>query len=731
MKVNLSFIIVNYKADDVLLECVKSINSANISHRYEIIIIDNFPNSRFKKNIHLVKNVKYVLNKKNVGFGAANNQGAKIAQGKFLYFLNPDTSINENGTDYLLSLFLTDKNLGIAAPLLHDKNNRVYPLQGTTRLNPLNAMIALSFINKVFPNNPISRRYWLADWNKKNARTVDVMPGTAFLMKRELFNKVGGFDTKFFLYFEENDLANRVIKEGYTIKIIPKARVFHAWGVSTRKKEGIQAIFNESRDYYFKKYYGNHLALLVRCVLSVNKYTIVLLLIILIAIFLRIDRISTLMMFIGDQGWFYISARNLLINGEVPIIGIQSSRLWLHQGPLWTYMLALPMYIFKFDPVSGAYLAVLFGILSTTLIYKVGKLLITREFGLIASSLYAVSPLIVIHERMAYHTSPISFFTILYTYALTKWIRGNVYYFPFALFVLSLLYNLELAIVVLWPPVIIFLLYGIYKRKKWAINLKTKKMMTYSAIGFLIPMLPIIFYDVQNGFPQTIKYSAWIVLQILSIFSLNKDLTNYSVFLDFTFIHLKRLYLLQSVYISIILSVLSIVTLISSTILYRKINLVTISLITVIPLLGYFISHTPSEAYLPMLFPGLILALSYLFYVLLSSRFKILSLALLIFVLISNFVLVVSNNYLMEKPLGYGWPIEKRIEVAKSIINVAGSRPFNLVFKSPTAPTFHSSTLNYEYLIWWMYRISPNHDASLKIIVTERENKIEVSEIKM
>jgi len=67
-----------------------------------------------------------------------------------------------------------------------------------------------SFLNKVFPNNPISKKYWLKDWNHKSDREVDVCPGTAFMISSELFKKIGGFDERFFLYFEEDDISKRV-----------------------------------------------------------------------------------------------------------------------------------------------------------------------------------------------------------------------------------------------------------------------------------------------------------------------------------------------------------------------------------------------------------------------------------------------------------------------------------------------------------------------------------------
>src|SRR3990172_3783075 len=119
--------------------------------------------------------------------------------------------------------------------------------------------------------------------------------------------------------------------------------------------------------------------------------------ILVVGAFLRLDRLGELMAFIGDQGWFYLSARDMLISGNIPFVGITSSHTWLHQGPLWTYMLAGALWISNFNPVSGAILTALGGTSSIFLIYKLGKEFFSKTFGLVAALVYATSPLIIIH----------------------------------------------------------------------------------------------------------------------------------------------------------------------------------------------------------------------------------------------------------------------------------------------------------------------------------------------
>lgn len=404
----ISIIIVHYKVPKALLLCLQSIIASNPKVPYEIIVVDNDEEPTIKSNLHKkFPKVIYIKNASNVGFGSANNIGAKKAKGKYLFFLNPDTLLYKQTMDALISFIKDKKDAGIVAPLLLDTNEKPYT-QGTQELTPFRAIFALTFLAKLFPF--FSQRYYFKEWDKKSIKEVAVAPGTAFVIEKSIFEKVGGFDEKFFLYFEEFDLCKRVRALGYKIFIIPNAKVQHIWGLSTKQKEDKDEIFNKSRFYYFKKHYGLFKANLVEVFFKINKYTLTLILSLLLGLFLSAFKIHDLMPFIGDYAWFYISARDVVTEGALPLVGIASSHPWLHQGALWTYMLAPVLWGFSFDPVSGAYLTILFFIATIVLMYKVGSAVFSKSVGAIAALLYATSPLIVTHARSPYHTSPIPFF---------------------------------------------------------------------------------------------------------------------------------------------------------------------------------------------------------------------------------------------------------------------------------------------------------------------------------
>ena len=242
MKPKVSIIIVHYKNKTVLKECLNSIKK-NVKVSHQVVVVDN--------------------DKNNIGFGAGCNKGAKTAKANYLFFLNPDTILLKNCLERLTKFLDTQPKVSAVAPILLNKEKKPYPIQGTNNLTPLRGIFALSFLNKYWSNNPISKSYWINVLNETKPIKVQVLPGSAFLIKRKVFQELNGFDENFFLYFEESDLFYRLTQKNHQLFILPQAKLVHLWGKSTPKSAKIKKIFNASRFYYFKKHFGLLKALLV------------------------------------------------------------------------------------------------------------------------------------------------------------------------------------------------------------------------------------------------------------------------------------------------------------------------------------------------------------------------------------------------------------------------------------------------------------------------------------
>lgn len=240
-----SIIIVNFNTKNLLKNCLSSIFNNYKSSDFEIIVVDN--NSQ-DSSVTMLKNefadnkIKLITNNRNIGFGAANNQGATMARGEYLFFLNSDTIIKENILIPLRHFLDSYENIGIIAPklLLEDGSEQQHAYGGFPTLF---SVIADKFKKKKIKNS----QPFEADW----------ISGAALIIKRDIFNKINGFDEKFFMYFEDIDLCKRVKDLGYKVMVFPKIAVIHLGGKSLNKFSKRKEYYYKSQDYYYKKHYGN------------------------------------------------------------------------------------------------------------------------------------------------------------------------------------------------------------------------------------------------------------------------------------------------------------------------------------------------------------------------------------------------------------------------------------------------------------------------------------------
>lgn len=284
----LSIIIVNYNSYAFTTSCIKSISKSNIKHDWNVIVVDNSREVSLKNflqnNYKKFPRVTYIPLKSNVGYSKANNIGIRKSKSKYIMILNPDTRVNPNSINKLIAFM--DKNLsfGAVAPTLINKDGESYMQIGVKMLNPLNSIFILSFFSKVFPNNYFMKQYWNRNRKTEKIDIVELIPGSAMLLRRSAMSEVGNFDENFFLYFEEADLSKRLSEKGWRLAILRNATVFHEWGGSTIKSKKTTAIFKESRFYFFRKHYGLVPAIFLEFFLNINKKNTTLLIIMILVI---------------------------------------------------------------------------------------------------------------------------------------------------------------------------------------------------------------------------------------------------------------------------------------------------------------------------------------------------------------------------------------------------------------------------------------------------------------
>ena len=443
----------------------------------------------------------------------------------------------------------------------------------------------------------------------------------------------------------------------------------------------------------------------------------------LLSFLLLFFKLSTLMPFIGDQAWFYLSARDVWEIGAVPLVGITSSHTWLHQGPLWTYLLAALLPLGKFNPILPAFFTVLVTQVTFVWFYIVAGEFFSRKAAFVATAFFATSPLVIMAARMPYHTTLIPTFCLMLLFVTFLWVRGNAKVFPLLFFFLAVLYNLELATVVLWLVPLLLLIYGFWLKAAWFSSVMNKKSLLLSFVFGVVPMIPILLYDSSHGFPQTIVYGGWIVARVLHpllpLLPLAPSGHSFSEMFSFLVKNNAGLVLGGQELFAVIITLVGIIWFVASVLKSKNLLQIIVGLYFFIPLLGLLLSKTPSGAYIPMLFPTFFLLLGIGFANLARNVQQSIVLAVVVVgIVLLNSVWLVTNNYLIKTPQGNGVGIAERVAAAKAIVEAADGKKYSLIQEGPGSE-FESSRMNTEYLTWWLG--NPPQEKRQQIVFTVKE----------
>ncbi len=231
----LSIIIVSYNTSKLLFECINSIYLHVPKLSFEIIVVDN--DSKDGTQMMLKEKyptIKLIELNENVGFGSANNIGVQASKGEYILLLNSDVIIIENFIDELIEYLKANPNTGILGPkLLNCDMSLQYSCRNFPTLRDI--LYREIYINDYISPKFINNHWEMRKWSFDSIRTVDYICGAVMIMKKSLFEKIGGFDKIFFMYSEEVDLCLRLSNLGYSICYYPFKKVIHIGGGSSKE----------------------------------------------------------------------------------------------------------------------------------------------------------------------------------------------------------------------------------------------------------------------------------------------------------------------------------------------------------------------------------------------------------------------------------------------------------------------------------------------------------------
>ncbi len=250
-----SVVIVSYNTRAMTLRCLQTLLDGLGGLRAEVWVVDNASTDGSADAIRdAFPRVRLIANATNAGFGKANNQAMRAACGEFLLLLNSDAFPEPGAIAQLVEYARAQPRVGVVGPRL---NNADGSMQVSCHRfpSPARSWLENLGLTKVFARDP-----WLGDyswWAHDTEREVDFAIGACLLVRCEVYETVGGFDERFFMYAEEADWQKRIHAAGWTVSFTPTARVTHLAGASgAAEKVRINQHFFESLDHYIRKHHG-------------------------------------------------------------------------------------------------------------------------------------------------------------------------------------------------------------------------------------------------------------------------------------------------------------------------------------------------------------------------------------------------------------------------------------------------------------------------------------------
>ncbi len=262
--IDITVSVVSYNTRDLLRECLLSLQARSEEASLEIVVVDNGSRDH---SVEMVRRefpqVLVIESHANLGYGRANNLGLSKARGEFVWILNSDTTVEAGTARSMLNWMREHPECGMIG-------SRLILPDGSTQPSCADdpSLWAILFeqlyLDKLLPGNRITGFYAMTHWDYKEPRSVPQVCGASMMVRSQAWQETGGFDERFFMYFEDTDLCLRVRQAGWKVWYLPQAGVQHHLGASSggswKVRARMVASYNHSRLIFFAARSGARLA---------------------------------------------------------------------------------------------------------------------------------------------------------------------------------------------------------------------------------------------------------------------------------------------------------------------------------------------------------------------------------------------------------------------------------------------------------------------------------------
>lgn len=247
----LGAVIVNYNAGPELRRALESIDR-EAGGSWQGVVVDNASADGSEAAAMEFAQVRLVRNSENVGFARGVNQAIRECPADRIVIMNPDCQLMPGSLPPLMAVLDSDPRCAIVAPLVRDPDGSP---QGNARGDPdmLTGLFGRSSaLRRTLPALEVARRNVIVGTADDASTTVDWVSGACMLVRRDAFVGVGGFDERYFMYWEDADLCRRLRAHGHTIRFAPAAAAVHRVGQSSRtaRAQSVRAFHDSAYLYY-------------------------------------------------------------------------------------------------------------------------------------------------------------------------------------------------------------------------------------------------------------------------------------------------------------------------------------------------------------------------------------------------------------------------------------------------------------------------------------------------
>lgn len=261
MSTKISIIIPTYNSEKIIARCLEAIFSCVQNLDYEILVVDNNSQDVTREIVRKIAGVngqiRFLERAENLGYGRALNFGSVNANGEFLVFMNPDVILKNNAI-YLMLKKVEEKNYVLAAPILLNEAGEKQISVWSHFPSPINLLFEYSMFNGFLKRMGVKRfPFYVYNYEPKPEVAPKVLSGAIWLIRRQDFEVLAGFDENFFLFYEDTDFCRRLYsKNSNALTLVEAAEALHLEGGSSAAppKEILRYSFS-SLFYYLRKYY--------------------------------------------------------------------------------------------------------------------------------------------------------------------------------------------------------------------------------------------------------------------------------------------------------------------------------------------------------------------------------------------------------------------------------------------------------------------------------------------